>query len=173
MQIPSGGHDTSSVNDQFKSETLKDRKRTGRRVGFMKIESGRNVAPSSPARKAGPSAAASGFSPAAEAPVRTTAASSISTVTPLDAIIALQAEEGPAQRRARQARRGKDALDALEKLERGLLAGRAPRALLSELENLQYTAEPTGEAELDSILIEIDTRLAVEVAKLERMLGRP
>jgi hypothetical protein len=138
----------------------------------MKIESGRNVAPSSAPRRAGSAAAAPSFSPAVDAPQRTAAASAVSAVTPLDAIIALQAGEPPAQRRARQARRGRDVLDALERLERGLLAGRAPGALKAELESLHFAAQPTGEEGLDEVLREIDTRLAVEIAKLDQLLGR-
>lgn len=137
----------------------------------MKIESGRPVGPASTAKRAG-SAAAPGFTVAAEAPAKTTATAPTSAVTALDAIIALQADEPPAQRRARQAKRGRDALDALEKLERGLVTGRAPASLKAELEALQSASEPTGEAGLDAVLTEIDIRLAVEVAKLERGLGR-
>jgi hypothetical protein len=137
----------------------------------MKIESGRRVAPSSAPRRAG--TAAPGFAPAeAEGPQRAAAASSVSAITPLDAIIALQSEEPPAQRRARQARRGRDALDALERLEQGLLLGRAPAALRAELESLRRGAAPTGDPGLDGVLLEIDTRLAVEAAKLDRLLGR-
>jgi hypothetical protein len=138
----------------------------------MKIESGRSVAPSSASRRAGSAAATAGFSPAVDAPQRTAAVSAVSTVTPLDAIVALQAGEPPAQRRARQARRGRDVLDALERLERGLLAGRAPAALKAELESLHFAAQPTGEEGLDEVLREIDTRLAVEIAKLDQLLGR-
>ena len=138
----------------------------------MKIESGRGVAPSTTARKAGSAAPASGFAPAVDAPARTSAASAVSSVTPLDAIVALQAEDPGTQRRARQARRGRDVLDALERLERGLLVGRAPAALKAELEHLQNAAQPTGDEGLDEILREIDTRLVVELAKLDRMLGR-
>lgn len=138
----------------------------------MKIESGRGAAPSSRARRAGSAAPASGFAPSVEAPARVVAASAVSAVTPLDAIVALQAEDPGAHRRARQARRGRDVLDALERLERGLLVGRAPSALRGELEALQHAAMPTGDEGLDEILREIDTRLHVELAKLDRMLGR-
>lgn len=138
----------------------------------MKIESGRGVAPSSGPRRAGPATAAPGFAPSVEAPARAAGASAVSTVTPLDAILALQADEPPDQRKRRQTRRGRDALDALERLERGLVIGRAPAALKAELESLQYAAAPTGEAGLDDVLREIDIRLAVEIAKLDRLLGR-
>lgn len=137
----------------------------------MKIESGRPVGGASGAKQAG-KAAAPGFSVAAESPAKTTAATSVGGVTALDAIIALQSDEPPAQRRARQARRGRDTLDALEKLERGLVMGHAPGALKAELESLQHGREMTGEPGLDAVLDEIDVRLAVELAKLERGLSR-
>jgi len=138
----------------------------------MKIESGRGVASTSGARRAGGASAAPGFSPDVEGTERTVAASGAGAVTSLDTILALQAEEPLAQRRARQARRGRAALDALETLEEGLLSGRAPASLMAELETLQLSAQPTGEPGLDAVLQEIDVRLAVEAAKLERMLGR-
>lgn len=137
----------------------------------MKIERGQGVGAASTSRKAG-SAAAPGFAPAMDAPARTSAASAVSGITPLDAIVALQAEDPNMQRRARQARRGRDVLDALERLERGLLVGLAPAALKAELECLQAAATPTGDEGLDEILREVDTRLVVELAKLDRMLGR-
>jgi hypothetical protein len=138
----------------------------------MKIESGRGVAQASGAKRAGAGSAAPGFSPNVDAPERTVAATATGAVASLDVILALQGEEPPAQRRARQAKRGSDALDTLEKLEQGLLVGRAPGALKAELERLQFAGEATGDPRLDDILREIDIRLAVEAAKLERVLGR-
>ncbi|MGE0741544.1 MAG: flagellar assembly protein FliX [Hyphomonadaceae bacterium] len=138
----------------------------------MKIESGRSVTGASPSRT-GATTAAPGFTPAVDGPQRTAATTGVGAVTSLDAILALQGGiEPPAQRRARQARRGRAALDALEKLEQGLLSGRAPAGLLAELDSLQRAAEPTGDADLDAILTEIDIRLAVESAKLDRLAGR-
>lgn len=137
----------------------------------MKIESGRGVSASAGAKRAG-GAAAPGFAPEVEAPQRAAAASSVGGVTPLDAILALQAEEPVGQRRARQARRGRAVLDALQELERGIVLGRAPAALRVELENLRARAEPSGDPGLDGVMLEIDTRLAVELAKLEKLSGR-
>jgi hypothetical protein len=138
----------------------------------MKIESGRNVAPTSAPRSAAGASVAPGFAPALDAPQRAAPAAPAAAVASLDAILALQGGEPPAQRRARQARRGRDALDALEELEQGLLSGRAPAALLARLETLRMASEPTGEAGLDAVLNEIDIRLAVEAAKLDRLSGR-
>jgi hypothetical protein len=136
----------------------------------MKVESGRSVGAAGAKRAGG--AAASGFAPETEAPERAQAVTGVGGVTALDAVIALQAEEQPAQRRARQARRGGAVLDALEELEKGLVQGVAPGALRAELERLQRGREVTGDDGLDEVMREIDTRLAVEVAKLDRQLGK-
>ncbi len=138
----------------------------------MKIESGRPVTSAGAAKSAGKTAAP-GFAPATDGPARTAATAAAGALTPLDALIALQTEEDPARRRARQAKRGVDALDALEDLERGLLLGRAPGALKAQLERLRREAESTGEPGLDAVLNEIDIRLAVELAKLERVQNEP
>ena len=132
----------------------------------MKVESGRNVGSAAGAKRSG-GAAASGFSLGAEEATQVAATGGVGGVAALDTILALQAEEPLGQRRARQAKRGRAALDALEQLEAGLLSGRAPVTLRQELEHLRRTAEATGEPGLDEVLREIDTRLAVELAKLE------
>lgn len=137
----------------------------------MKIEPGRNVGSSGSAGKAGKTAAP-GFAPAADAPQRTTAAAPSGAVTSLDSILALQGDENPSHRRQRQRRRGDEALDALEELERGLLLGRAPGGLRAKLEALHGRSEKTDDPALDAVLLEIDVRLAVEAAKLERMSER-
>ncbi len=135
----------------------------------MKIENGRPVSAAGGAKKSAGSAAAPGFSPQVDGPAKAAATAPTAPLTALDALIALQTDEPPSRRRARQAKRGQDALDALEKLEQGLLSGRAPGALKSELERLSRGVELTGEAGLDDVLHEIDIRLAVELAKLERL----
>lgn len=137
----------------------------------MKIEKGSGVGSAVGPRRAG-GAAAPGFALALDAPKQAAPVTGMGGVTPLNAILALQSDEPPARRRARQTRRGRDALDALERLEHGLALGRAPASLRSELESLRRDGELTGEAGLDDILREIDTRLAVELAKLEKTLGR-
>lgn len=139
----------------------------------MKIERGSGVASTSGSKRAGAATAAPGFSVSVEAPQRAPAMGGVASVAALDVIIALQADEPAAQRRARQARRGQDALDALEELERGLLLGRAPASLHGELDRLRCASELTGEEGLDAVLREIDIRLAVEAAKLERLRGGP
>lgn len=137
----------------------------------MKVEGGRSIGSATGPRRAG-SAAAPGFAVPAEGPQKAAAATPSSAITPLHAILALQIDEPPSRRRARQAKRGQDALDVLEKLERGLVMGHAPGSLRADLEALQKGAEATGDDSLDEVLREIDIRLAVEAAKLDRMLGK-
>ncbi|MBC7768739.1 MAG: hypothetical protein H7124_08120 [Phycisphaerales bacterium] len=137
----------------------------------MKIETSRGVGAASGSKKAA-SAAAPGFALAVEGPAKRAASSSVSSVTPLDAILALQSDEPPAQRRGRQAKRGRAALDVLERLEHALVLGHSPASLRVELEHVRRGGEATGEAGLDEVLLEIDIRVAVEAAKLDRLLGR-
>jgi hypothetical protein len=132
----------------------------------MKVEGPRGPAPTGSARRAGANAAP-GFAPSVDAAQRVPQASSVGGVTALDAVLALQMDEPPAQRRARQLKRGHDALNALDELEQGLLLGRAPGRLSVDLARLQAQSQMTGDAGLDAVLREIDTRLAVEAAKLE------
>jgi hypothetical protein len=132
----------------------------------MKIESGRGVGASSTTRRAG-GAAAPGFNPSPEAPQRVASAAPAGAVAALDALMALQGEADPMQRRARQARRGRAALDALDELVKGLVLGALPDGVRAHLQKLRHAAETTGEAGLDSVLLEIDTRVEVELAKLE------
>lgn len=137
----------------------------------MKIERGRGVTAPTSTKRAAP-AQGPAFTVEPEAVQRAAGAAQTTPVPPVDALLALQGEDQPGQQRARQARRGRDVLDALERLERGLLVGRAPGALKAELERLQQLSEPSGEPELDALLREVDTRLAVELAKLERLAGK-
>ncbi len=138
----------------------------------MKIENNRPVTPVIALRR-GAQAGAGGFAPELEAGQRASAANGVSGVASVDAILALQGEDRSPGRRARQTRRGRDALDALQSLEEGLLLGRAPGALKARLEALRRAGEATGDTGLDDVLREIDTRVAVELAKLQRQQGKP
>jgi hypothetical protein len=153
------------------TDALTGRKQQQHIVRAMKIENSRGVGAAGGPKK-GAAAAAPGFAPTVDGPAKTAAATGVSGITPLDAILALQTEDGPGQRRRRQARRGQAALDVLERLERALVLGHAPSSLRAELEHVQRDAEATGEAGLDEVLREIDIRVAVEAAKLDRLLGR-
>lgn len=130
----------------------------------MKIDGVRGVGQAAPAQRSG-GAAAPRFSPVS-GPERASAANAVSPTPALDAVLALQGGAEP-DRRHRQARRGRRLLDALDRLTRALLEGIAPAGLRSELDSLKGQSQPTGDTGLDDILREIDTRAAVELAKLE------
>lgn len=133
----------------------------------MKIDGVRGVGSAQPGGRTAP-AAAPGFAPATGGPERTSAATAIAPTPALDAVLALQGGAQP-DKRQRQARRGKRLLDALDRLAQGLLEGAAPASLRAELQSLKGQGQATGDPALDEILLEIDTRAAVELAKLEAL----
>lgn len=108
-----------------------------------------------------PAAAVGGLSPASSAAPAATLAS-------LEALMALQAVPDAAERRRRAARRGARLLGALAELQMGLLdGGLAVGALRRLQEDTAAAREASDDPALDGILIEIELRAAVELAKLE------
>ena len=99
---------------------------------------------------------------------RASATAGVSTVSSLEALMALQDIGGPLERRRRATARGGRLLDALDDLKIGLLDGALPRQaverLASEAREQRMLTDDPG---LDAILGEIETRAAVELAKLE------
>jgi hypothetical protein len=118
--------------------------------------------------------AASGFSVATEETASTTSAPSaaLRTIGGIDALIALQGEEGPAGRRQRAVKRGRIALDALDELKHGLLAGTLGPSTLARLRSVATELkDASGEPGLDTVLAEIELRVEVEIAKLTPRQG--
>ena len=113
--------------------------------------------------------AASGFSIATEESAQATSApaAALRTIGGIDAVIALQGEEGPAGRRRRAVKRGRIALDALDELKHGLLAGTLGSSTLARLKSVATELkDASGEPGLDAVLAEIELRVEVEIAKL-------
>lgn len=135
----------------------------------MKIEGARPVGANGAANRT-PAAAAPGFAPTTQSTERASAASATAPAPSLEAVLALQGGLAP-DARSRQARRGKRLLDALDRVRGALLNGVAPAALREELRALSRQAETTGDDGLDALMREIDTRAAVELAKLDRAAG--
>ncbi|MEA2937718.1 MAG: hypothetical protein QOC56_1222 [Alphaproteobacteria bacterium] len=127
--------------------------------------------PSGTAAVATPSAsrrAASGaFAPAeGEASRPSGASNGLRSVGGIDALIALQGVESPAERRKQAVKRGRLALDALDELKIGLLGGTLAPATLTKLRSATaFLKDSSGEAGLDAVLAEIDLRVEVEIAK--------
>lgn len=94
------------------------------------------------------------------------AAGSLRAISSLDALIALQGVEDPAERRKRAVAKGRNALDVLDKLKLGLLDGGLDASTLARLKvAAEGLTEESGDAGLDQVMGEIDLRVAVELAK--------
>ncbi len=95
-------------------------------------------------------------------------ASGVTSVASLEALIALQDVGGPLERRRRAAARGGRLLDALEALKVGLLQGEVTAVTAEQLAKAaREQRELTDDPRLEGLLDEIETRAAVELAKLE------
>jgi Class II flagellar assembly regulator len=94
------------------------------------------------------------------------AAVALRTLSGIDALIALQGIEEPVERRRRAVKHGRRALDALDELKLGLLAGTLDQGTLLRLKSVATDfKDGSGDEKLDSVLAEIDLRVAVELAK--------
>lgn len=92
----------------------------------------------------------------------------------IDALIALQGQNGAAEQRRRAVKRGRGALDVLEALKLEVLAGTVGPATLARLKaTTANLRESSGDAGLDAVLAEIELRVEVEIAKLSRHGDRP
>lgn len=89
-------------------------------------------------------------------------------MTPLDALLALQAVEDPLLARRRTIRRGRALIDVLEAVRLDLLVGRVAEGRLNQLVVLVGQVPERTDARLDSLLAEIELRARVELAKFGR-----
>jgi hypothetical protein len=84
----------------------------------------------------------------------------------IDALLALQGIEDPAERRKRSVQRGKGALDVLDDLKMGLLAGNFDPSTVNRLRDAAANLKSSsGDPGLDAVLSEIELRVEVELAK--------
>jgi hypothetical protein len=111
--------------------------------------------------------AAPGFTPQGVEEAAPSARAAPTAAPSLDAILALQGDLPDPERRRRQMLRAGRTLDGLDRLQIALLGGGSLDAADQELRNEPASLEDTGDAGLDLVLSEIETRRAVELAKLE------
>jgi len=85
----------------------------------------------------------------------------------IDALIALQGVDDPAERRRRSVNRGRAALDVLEDLKLAVLEGKFDSSTLNRLKTAATgLKDSSGDRNLDAVLAEIELRVEVELAKL-------
>ncbi len=101
-----------------------------------------------------------------ETPRNTSAAGNLRAVSTVDALIALQGVEDSTERKKRAVVRGRKALDVLDTLKLAVLDGSVEPSTLARLKvAADGLTEETGDPGLDTVLSEIDLRVAVELAK--------
>ena len=107
----------------------------------------------------------------AEAPGSAAAAAPVAASTGIEALLALQAVDGPLLARRKAVRRGRALLDALDEIKTELLVGRVGEGRLNQLLALIGQARERTLPELDATLDEIELRARVELAKFGRFAG--
>lgn len=137
----------------------------------MKINGASGVGSAGGPGKAKP--AAGGFQvpqPAGAAgPAQIARTSGAAGVMSVDALLALQDVGGPMERRRRSVRRAGRILDVLEGIKVNLLSGDISSGDLDKLlVAVRDERHATEDETLEGVLNEIETRAAVELAKLER-----
>ncbi len=101
-----------------------------------------------------------------EAPRNAAATGGLRAISTVDALIALQGVEDFKERKKRAVAKGRSALDVLDSLKLGLLDGSVDQGTLARLKVAsEGLDEGSGDAGLDTVLSEINLRVAVELAK--------
>ncbi|RAK68458.1 flagellar assembly protein FliX [Phenylobacterium kunshanense] len=114
-----------------------------------------------------------GASSAPAAPAQVAAASGVASVMGVEALIALQDVGTPTERRRRSVSRAGRLLDSLDDLKVALLGGDLSAAQVEALGRaVREQRMATDDPKLEAVLDEIETRAAVELAKLEAVRGR-
>jgi hypothetical protein len=98
----------------------------------------------------------------------TNTAPALRMVGGIDALMALQGVEDPAERKRRSLKSGRNALDVLDELKVGLLGGTLDQSTLLRLKAAAAElTDASGDPGLDGVLAEINLRVEVELAKAD------
>lgn len=136
----------------------------------MKVTAPSSVSQSRSAK--GPAKAAGGFSMSAPAQAQGASqaapAQTVTGVSSVDALLALQAVGTPGERKRRAVSRAGRILDVLDEIKVALLEGDIPASALDGLlRAVREQRDETDEPGLETVLDEIEVRAAVELAKYE------
>ena len=133
----------------------------------MRIDSKAPSLPLASTTGARRSAGTQRFVPEGQGAASTGSAHGTTSLASVDALLALQGEADPGEKRRRSIRRGHDLLDALDRLKAAILSGRVPAVDLKAVASrLAERAETSGDARLDELVMHIELRARVELAKL-------
>jgi hypothetical protein len=138
----------------------------------MKVTGTGGLSQASGAKPARAACGGAGFSitgaAAPAAPSQVSSAAGVSGVMGVAALLALQDVESPTERKRRSVKRAGKLLDELEALKIALLGGELSQAKLDALGRaVREQRSATDDPKLEAVLDEIETRAAVELAKLE------
>jgi hypothetical protein len=101
-----------------------------------------------------------------EAPHTTSGAPPLRSISTLDALMTLQGVDDPLERKKRAVAKGRNALDVLDSLKVGLIDGSVDGSTIARLKvAAEGLNEASGDSGLDTVLDEINLRVAVERAK--------
>lgn len=139
----------------------------------MKVTGANAAGGVSGTRSAKPVGSGAGFSlPSVESvngAVGVSRAAGVGAVSGLEALLALQDVGGPLERRKRAVARGGRILDVLDEVKLALIDGDlSPVSLGRLMRAVREERERTDDGRLEDVLNEIETRAAVEIAKLEQ-----
>lgn len=139
----------------------------------MKVTSSKGVGSLGGAKATRGAAGDSGFKlPSVGAPdaaVGVARTGGVAGVSSLEALLALQDVGGPLERRKRAIGRAGRILDVLDEVKLALIDGDlSPGSLERLMRAVREERQGTEDARLESVLNEIETRAAVELAKLEQ-----
>lgn len=138
----------------------------------MRVNSTRSAGSSSGVKKKDTKKASGEFSSLLGASEASSAESTggISQISSVDAILAAQAVGDEGEANKKHAERGHELLDMLEDLRDGLYEGRITVSSLERLAQGLKLKHDISDPKLKGIIDEIETRAAVELAKLEKGL---
>jgi class II flagellar assembly regulator FliX len=138
----------------------------------MKVTGTGGLSQASGSKSARPAGSGQGFQiagPAAPSTVsNVSSASGVSSVMGVEALLALQDVESATERKRRSVRRAGRLLDELDDIKIALLGGDLNQGQLERLGRaIRDQRSATEDPKLEALLDEIETRAAVELAKLE------
>lgn len=138
----------------------------------MKVSGTGGLSQSSGARPAKGGGGGEGFrvaGPAAPAaPAQVASTGGVSGVMGVEALLALQDVRTPTERKRRSVKRAGQLLDVLDELKVALLGGELSASQVERLaRTIREQRMETDDPKLEGVLDEIETRAAVELAKLE------